>query len=388
MADPVAASDTVTDNTDVARFYTEKANGGFRAIAEARVAHSANMTVADKGKLPYVDASGEIAFLAASTTDGDLIKYVSSIPTAFTPTYATKAGAETLENKKHVDSTTSFVDNADATKEFKLQVSNITTETVRTMTVPDYDFTVASLAGAELFQNKELEDSTTYIVGNADNTKRGRFQASGITTETDRDYDLPNKSGTVALVSDIGFDHLVTTNTPSAAATIDFTSTVFSTDFDFYVFKIRKLFEGVQISSLLNFRLSVDGGSNYIATGYDYMTEEVAGTTRTDAAPSGQNQVAMMATSFGSGGGGTTLYPGVTGELVVYTNPFSGAGSGDTNNECTFMWRLYQYRNGTQYRVEGQGRIATSARVNGLRFFPSAGNSMNGIITAYGGRNS
>jgi hypothetical protein len=83
MADPVAASDTATNNTDVARFYTETSTGAFRAIEEDRIAHSANMTVADKGKIFYVDANGEVVPLAPGTQN-----YVLRISSGGLPEWA------------------------------------------------------------------------------------------------------------------------------------------------------------------------------------------------------------------------------------------------------------------------------------------------------------
>lgn len=64
--------------------------------------------------------------------------------------------AQTAKNKTFEDSTTYFADNADTTKKFQFQASGITTATTRTYTVPDFDGTLATLAGNETFTNKTL----------------------------------------------------------------------------------------------------------------------------------------------------------------------------------------------------------------------------------------
>lgn len=64
--------------------------------------------------------------------------------------------AQTLKNKTLEDSTTYIADNSDTTKKFQFQASGITTGTTRTYTVPDFDGTLATLAGNETFTNKTL----------------------------------------------------------------------------------------------------------------------------------------------------------------------------------------------------------------------------------------
>lgn len=67
---------------------------------------------------------------------------------------------QTLTNKKLQDSTTTIIDEGDATKAGKFQVSGITTGNTRTLTWPDFDGTIATLAGTETFTNKTLTSPT------------------------------------------------------------------------------------------------------------------------------------------------------------------------------------------------------------------------------------
>ncbi|WP_189347444.1 hypothetical protein [Mesorhizobium sp. M4A.F.Ca.ET.090.04.2.1] len=56
-------------------------------------------------------------------------------------------------------------------------------------------------SGTETLNNKSLVDNTTFIVDEADATKKLQFQLSGITTGTTRTLTAPDASGTVALTS-------------------------------------------------------------------------------------------------------------------------------------------------------------------------------------------
>ena len=66
------------------------------------------------------------------------------------------------------------------------------------------DSTVATLTGTQTLTNKTLEDATTYFADNSDSTKKLQFQLSGITTGTTRTLTVPDASGTIALLSDLG----------------------------------------------------------------------------------------------------------------------------------------------------------------------------------------
>lgn len=372
-------------------FYGRKdnTNNTFSQFPENEVAHAVGKTATAKGQMPYIDANGKIAWLA-TPANGDLVTWAAGIPATFTPSYITATSTNTLQNKSLEDATTWFVDNADATKKLQLQLSGITTATTRTLTVPNYDGTIATLAGTETFTNKSLQDSTTWFVDNSDATKKLQFELSGITTATTRTLTVQDVSGTIALLTDVAYDHLVTTNSASSQTTIDYTSSTITSSYDVVIFKIRKLYYGLTLTDTLLFRVSDNNGSSYISSGYDYQKQEIANTTQTNTSPTSQSEVTLMTQSFGSGGSGTAAYPGITGEVVVFTRPTSATSAGDTNNECTFFWRLYQWRSGSnQYFAQGSGRVSTSGRVNAVRFFNSAGGgAMNGVIEVFGVRNS
>lgn len=113
--------------------------------------------------------------------------------------------AQLVKNKQLEDNTTTFVDETDNTKAFKFQVSGVTTGSTRVFTVPDFDATLATLAGTETFSNKTLGNSNTFTIrddrltlqDNSDTTKQLVFQLSGITTATTRTITVPDANITL-----------------------------------------------------------------------------------------------------------------------------------------------------------------------------------------------
>lgn len=82
----------------------------------------------------------------------------------------------------------SFVDGTDATKKAKLGCSAISTGTTRTFNFPDGGGTLVVTSAAQALTNKTItiDDDNLTIRDNGDTTKTFNFQASGITTSTNR----------------------------------------------------------------------------------------------------------------------------------------------------------------------------------------------------------
>lgn len=66
----------------------------------------------------------------------------------------------TFSNKILVDNTVAFADEGDLTKQLKFQLAGFTTATTRTLTPPNYDGTIATLAGVETLTNKTVKATT------------------------------------------------------------------------------------------------------------------------------------------------------------------------------------------------------------------------------------
>lgn len=90
--------------------------------------------------------------------------------------------AQTLTNKSLSDSTTFFVDNADATKKLQFQISGIATATTRTVTWPDSDVTITTAAATLLDDTSVSAMRTTLSISaaNTPNTPAGNIAATDV----------------------------------------------------------------------------------------------------------------------------------------------------------------------------------------------------------------
>ncbi len=100
------------------------------------------------------------------------------------------------------DDAFSIFDNGDATKILNFELSGLTTSTTRTYSWPDKDGVVALLSDV-VGGGNTFADDLFRVFDNVDNTKQLAFQIAGITTATTRTATWPDKSGTVAFLSDI-----------------------------------------------------------------------------------------------------------------------------------------------------------------------------------------
>ena len=71
--------------------------------------------------------------------------------------------SQTISNKNLEDETTYFVDNNDNTKQFKFEVSGISSNSARTITIPDSDLTIAGLNTVQTLTNKTINASNNTI---------------------------------------------------------------------------------------------------------------------------------------------------------------------------------------------------------------------------------
>jgi len=138
----------------------------------------APLAVADGG-------TGNLAFTSGNILTGNGGSAISSISPPAGSLVGTTA-TQTLTNKSLSDSTTFFIDEADATKKLQLQLSGITTATTRTLTAPNFNGTIATLAGTESLTNKTIEitDNLFTIQDNTTPAKKCQFELSGLLSGT------------------------------------------------------------------------------------------------------------------------------------------------------------------------------------------------------------
>lgn len=84
---------------------------------------------------------------------------LSEVLTATPDKAVGKVAIQTLKNKIFEDASTSFMDDVDNTKLMKFQISQLTTGTTRTLTIPDANDTLGLLAATQTFTNKTIGTS-------------------------------------------------------------------------------------------------------------------------------------------------------------------------------------------------------------------------------------
>jgi len=109
----------------------------------------------------------------------------------------TPSSVDTLTNKSLVDNSNYFINNADNTKRIQFQLNGLTTATTRVVSFPDADLTIVGTATTQTLSNKSLVDNSTFVISNADNSKKITFDVSGITTATTRTFAFPDSDSTI-----------------------------------------------------------------------------------------------------------------------------------------------------------------------------------------------
>lgn len=116
-------------------------------------------------------------------------------------TIATSTSIQSFTNKSLVDASTYIVDDVDNTKKVQFQVSGITTLTTRTLTFPDIDDDLVTRTVTQQITNKSLIDNANFLINSGDNSKRVVFDLANITTATLRTITIPDISDTLVTLT-------------------------------------------------------------------------------------------------------------------------------------------------------------------------------------------
>jgi hypothetical protein len=119
------------------------------AATGASTADQKAVTSGDYANSAYTQANTAVTNAASASS------YANSAYTAANSAVTT-TGSQTLTNKLLSDSTTSFIDEADASKRMQFQLSSVSSGATRILTVPNYNATIATLSGTETLTSKTL----------------------------------------------------------------------------------------------------------------------------------------------------------------------------------------------------------------------------------------
>jgi hypothetical protein len=175
----------------------------------------------------------------------------------------------------------------------------------------------------------------------------------------------------------VGSCVLLSTQTASASATLDFTS-VLTSAYDYYrfVFKdLRPATDGVEFWM----RTSTNNGSSYDAGVSDY-TWDVLDQTGSASSSAGDAQISM--TELGTVDVGNGAAEGLDGELTLY-NP-----AGTTRKKAVKFFVYFQTTAGANAFGNGTGNREATTDIDAVRFMFSSGNITSGKIYCYGYKNT
>lgn len=164
--------------------------------------------------------SGEVTITAGANASGSF-----EFPEA-TGTIAVIDASQTISNKLFQDNNNYFVDSTDPTKQFKFEVSGITANTIRTITIPDIDLTMVGTISTQTITNKTINSSTANSLTFGDRIFIAKGTQSNIETTVtftdptvDRSITFQDASGSVALSSN-KLDYFASTTSAELATAI------------------------------------------------------------------------------------------------------------------------------------------------------------------------
>lgn len=139
------------------------------------------------------DGTKLVTFSAAAISTGTT--RTLTIPNA-SGTMTLNDATQTLTNKDVVVDSTTFRDQSDSSKTFHFVASSLSAASNRLITIPNFNGTMATLAGSESFTNKNLKSATNLLTGAAADSFVTETGGHVITLPAGAAYTLASLTGT------------------------------------------------------------------------------------------------------------------------------------------------------------------------------------------------
>lgn len=319
-----------------------------------------------------------------------LVSYVVNMTIIFTPT-ATNTGAVTVNvsalgaiSLKAVDGSALIAGDIQANQTYtaKYNGTDFRLEAVTKNYIDQLAFGTAlptqagnadkfvTTNGSTASWASNLKSATIRWADSTDVTKLLAFDISGYTTGTTRTATWPNKSGTIAMTTDVGLPPPLAALTPSAVANLDFLNT-FGSSYDFYLI----IGQGLKPSATTTLAVqmgnagSADSGSNYF----------------TDGALESASQYSTSATSFVLTN--TVLN---TGKGADFNLLIGNANDAANNVKKLTVFGVSEIAAGNYFNRGRTGVYIAANAISGIRLFWTSGANFaaTGKVYIYGFRNS
>ncbi|NIA00411.1 hypothetical protein [Massilia sp. CCM 8734] len=154
------------------------------------------------------------------------------------------------------------------------------------------DRAAAAASAATIGTTAAFSDANSMVKNAADNTKQGKFKADLISTGVTREWQMPDKNGRVALMTDTALVLLASVTPADNALTIDLLN-VFTSAYDNYKVIVRTMEGSSATGDYVNIRFAVAGVID-ANTRYNYFQQNGPGTTNTNAAATAGRAVANL----------------------------------------------------------------------------------------------
>lgn len=279
-----------------------------------------------------------------------------------------------------------FADPADNTKRVRLDAGGVSSSQTRVLTSPNASGTLAILSLAQSWTAVQTFASgllLTEIAAPATAANHGAVFAKDAGGQPELHYREESDGDEVRITYDgairSGRTFLATSGIIAGAgvSSVDFGSTYLTSDFDAYMVEIIGASPASDGVSLL-MRVSTDGGSTFVSSGsYDYAS---VGRTAGAAAldQSGTSGTSILLSVNNGLGNATGEGFGAT---VFIRDPLKNISSQYT----LIDWRLSGLSSAPDpYFLDGMGVYSATTTVNGIRFLMSSGNILRGRFNLYG----